>query len=107
MSDADTSFEQLKVELKQLILQVCDVRGVDPQAIGDDDYLINGDGALKLESLDAIEIAMAVEKTYGLKMNDISSAKERLRSINSLASFIHKSDRPKNSTYSDSHASAP
>lgn len=58
------------------------------EAINDDDILINGDGALQLDSMDAIEIACMVDLNYGIKIKDISSAKITLKSVATLADHI-------------------
>lgn len=75
-------------ELKALIIETCDVKDVNLAEIDPDDFLINGTGPLKLDSLDAIEIAVAVERNYGIAIRDVSSAKHTMRSLNALAQFI-------------------
>ena len=59
--DTDRSLEQ---ELKQLILEVCDLQEADPDALGPTDPLIGPDSPWDLDSLDAVEIIMAVQEKY-------------------------------------------
>ncbi len=82
------SVELLKTDLKDLILSVCAIQNVRSQDINDDDYLINGQGALQLESIDAVDLAVAIERKYGVRIQDISSAREHMKSVNTLANHI-------------------
>jgi acyl carrier protein len=52
-------------------------------------------GPLGLDSIDILELALAVEEAYGLKIDDEELGKEAFRSIASLAEFIRAS-RPAN-----------
>lgn len=77
--------EQLKRELKQLIVTECD-KDMAPESIGDDDILI-GD-ALELDSLDALQISMAVKNRYGVSIEGGPAARRALQSVNTLADAI-------------------
>jgi acyl carrier protein len=81
------SMEDLERDLIGNIVRVCAWEG--PVAdIKADDILINGDGALQLDSMDAIEISMMVHQVYGVKIQDISSAKAIMATVSSLAAHI-------------------
>ena len=75
-------------ELKVLTIDVCDLDGVTPADIGDDERLINGTGAFHLGSLDALEIGAAIERDYGVRIEDLSAAKAAFRTIRTLAEQI-------------------
>lgn len=83
-------FASLKAQLKLLIIQVCDLPDITPTDIGDDERLILGNGKLQLGSIDAIEISAAIDKEYGVRIEDLSAAKAAFRSITSLATHIAK-----------------
>jgi acyl carrier protein len=59
---------------------------MDPNDIGDDERLIGGD--LDLDSLDALQISMAVKENYGVRIEGGPDARKALASINALADFI-------------------
>ena len=82
------SHEQLKNSLKSMVIRVCNVENVSPEDIKDDDYIINGQGALKLDSLDAVEIAMALKQEWGVELKDISSAKKHFQNFAMLTNYI-------------------
>ena len=59
-----------------------------------DAFLFDPDGPLDLTSLDAIEIAIAVEREYKVKMKNMSSARDYFKSVATLADFIAKNADP-------------
>ncbi|TPW14298.1 MAG: acyl carrier protein, partial [Halothiobacillaceae bacterium] len=66
--------DTLKCQLKQMIAVESD-RGIDPQAIGDDEPLFGEASAIQLDSLDLLQLSMAVYKTYGLKITGSNDAR--------------------------------
>ncbi len=78
---------ELKQSLKEMIVEVCDL-DIEPGQITDDERLINGEGEVDLGSLDAVEIAAAIDYEYGVRIKDLSAAKSVFRSVDSLAEHI-------------------
>jgi len=80
--------DELKQEIKQLIIDALDLEDMQPADIGDDVALF-GDGGLGLDSIDALELGVALRKKYNIRLeaND-SGNKEHFRSVNSLAAFV-------------------
>ncbi len=79
--------ENLKRELKELIISSLDLEDVTVADIQDDESLfVEG---LGLDSIDALELGVAIKKTYKVKL-DANSAdnKKHFASVNSLAAFI-------------------
>lgn len=79
--------EQLKRELKQLIIKECD-KHIAPEQIADDAVLIGSEGELALDSLDALQIALAVKQQYGKRIDGNNQTRAALTSVNTLADFI-------------------
>ena len=79
--------EQLKQELKELIIRECE-KNVRPDQISDDGILIGNESQLDLDSLDALQIALAVKQRYGTRIDGSTETRAALKSINSLADFI-------------------
>lgn len=78
---------ELKVILKQMIIDECD-KDVAVEEIDDDEQLIGG--RLDLDSLDALQISMWVQKNYGIRIESGPEARRALRSVTSLAEVILK-----------------
>jgi len=77
----------LELELKQLIVSALSLEEIKPEEINSDEPLF-GDG-LGLDSIDGLELGMAIRKAYGIK---IEAKKEEVREIffnvKSIAAFI-------------------
>lgn len=63
-------------------------KDVDPASITDEQQLIGGGGALDLDSLDALQISMAVNQRYKKRIDGNNETRNALASINALADFI-------------------
>jgi acyl carrier protein len=77
----------LRQELKELIIESLDLEDVRPADIGDDDPLfVEG---LGLDSIDALELGMQIQKQYNLKLDANNDAnKQHFASVNALCHFI-------------------
>jgi acyl carrier protein len=80
----------LHQELKSFIVATMNLEDVSPADIADDMLLFAEDG-LGLDSIDALELVLALKKTYGviIEANDEQS-RQHLRSITSLAALIER-----------------
>lgn len=55
-----------------------------------DDQLLFGPGSLGLDSVDALQLVVALDKNFGLKIPDPGAAKEILQSVNTIAEAVEK-----------------
>jgi acyl carrier protein len=78
--------EQLIAKLKNEIIEVLNLTEMTPDSIDENAPLfIEG---LGLDSIDALELIVLLEKKYGLKLGTAEEGKKVLRSIRSMAEFI-------------------
>lgn len=86
--------EKLKQEIKQLIVDALDLEDMTAQQI-DDEMPLFSDTGLGLDSIDALELGIALRKKYQLQLdaND-AGTREHFRSVNSLAAFVAASRAP-------------
>ena len=75
-----------KLELKTLLVKRLRLNDVDPASLADDAALVGG--GLALDSIDMLEVALAVEDRFAVKIADEDLARKAFRSINDLADFI-------------------
>ncbi len=80
--------EDLRRRLKLLIIEALRFDGMDPDSIEDDAPLM-GEG-LGLDSVDALELMVALEKEFGIKLEGQEAGRSALRSVSSLAAFIEE-----------------
>ncbi|RXJ85600.1 phosphopantetheine-binding protein [Arcobacter sp. CECT 8985] len=77
----------LKIELKKLIVEECD-KDIEPNDIKDDEILFGSSSSLELDSMDALQISMALHKKYGVDTNDSKKLRKIMESINTLADYV-------------------
>lgn len=80
--------EDLKKELKTKIIEVLNLEDLSVEDINDSDSLF-GDG-LGLDSIDALELIVLMDKEYGIKLSDPKQGKAIFESIETMADFISK-----------------
>jgi acyl carrier protein len=79
--------DQLRHEIKTLLIDSLRLEQMTPEQIGDDTPLI-GTG-LGLDSLDALELAVAIEYRYGFKLTmDAQEGRALFANINSLSFYV-------------------
>jgi acyl carrier protein len=84
--------EQLLTELKREIIEVLNLEDLSPEDLSADAPLFGAADAdgLKLDSIDALELIVLLEKNYGIKLKDPVRDKEILQTIRTMAEYIHK-----------------
>lgn len=79
--------EELKLELKNEIIKALNLEDIKPEDINDSDALF-GEGGLGLDSIDALELIVLMEKKYGIKLDNPTKGKEVFKSIDVMANFV-------------------
>ncbi|MDR1349908.1 MAG: phosphopantetheine-binding protein [Zoogloeaceae bacterium] len=79
----------LKLALKILIVQSCE-KDCDPAGIADDEPLFGSDARLALDSLDALQLSMALQKRYGIRLTDSKETRRILANVESLAGWLYQ-----------------
>jgi acyl carrier protein len=80
----------LETELKTLIIETLSLEDVKPDDIGSDENLFDEQG-LALDSIDALELGVTIQKKYGIKIDpQDKNVASHFRSIRALADFIGK-----------------
>ena len=78
--------EVLKQELKSKIIEVLNLEDIAIEDINDNDPLF-GDG-LGLDSIDALELIVLLDKEYGIRLADPKQGKAIFESIETMAAYI-------------------
>ena len=78
--------KNLKKELKEKIIENLNLEDIEVSDIGDDDILF-GDG-FGLDSIDALELIVILDKDYGIKLTDPKQGKSIFQSINTMEKYI-------------------
>ncbi|MGA3283848.1 MAG: phosphopantetheine-binding protein [Verrucomicrobiota bacterium] len=78
----------LKQDIKRLMVENLMLQ-ISPEEISDDQPLF-GPGSLGLDSVDALQLVVAIDKTYGLKIADPEAARQILQSVTTMVAAVAK-----------------
>ena len=91
MNEIINDKEQLALFLKELIIRTLRLEEITPQDIEDSAPLFKE--GLGLDSLDALELVVALEKNFKIVIPDEHVGREAFASINALAEYVQKESR--------------
>ncbi len=74
--------------LKAMLLENTMIK-VNPESI-DEDTILFGEEGIGLDSLDALQMIVAVEKSYGIEIKDPATARDALQSLGVLRDWIQR-----------------
>lgn len=83
-----TENEELKTRVRKMVVENL-MLDVEPEELGDDQPLFGPDG-LGLDSVDALQLVVALEKSFQLKLTDQEVARKVLATVNSMAKAIQE-----------------
>ena len=78
----------LVLQLKQQIIEVLNLNDLKPEDI-DEKAPLFGEG-LGLDSIDALELIVLLEREYGIRLSNPAEGKEIFKSIASIAAYVEK-----------------
>ncbi len=79
---------ELNLRIKQMMIENLMLR-LSPEEIGDSQPLF-GPESLGLDSVDALQLVVALDKNFGLKIPDPVAAKKILESVNTMAAAVRE-----------------
>ena len=79
--------DPLTIRLKTLLITTLKLDGVRPDDIPDDEPLI-GSPRFGLDSIDALELVLAIEREFGVKIGSSEESREALATVNTLAAYL-------------------
>jgi acyl carrier protein len=78
----------LEKELSAMIVRVLNLEGIAPEEIGPEEDLFSEEG-LALDSIDALEIGVSIQKTYGIKLDSKDDKlAQHFKTVRSIAQLV-------------------
>ena len=86
MEEENKKLEEIRSKLKVLLVDQLSLEDIKPEDIKDDEILF-GEG-LGLDSLDAVEIVVLLQRNFGLEVKDMNKGREIFYSLDTLAKYV-------------------
>jgi acyl carrier protein len=79
----------IKLETKRLILESLNIEDVQPEEILEDVSLLSGENTITIDSIDVLEVVVAIQKQFDVKIQDQNHARLIVNTVDSIAEFVY------------------
>jgi acyl carrier protein len=83
------SLEDIKLEIKKLIIETLKFKNTNPEDILDDVSFFSGENTIKIDSIDSLELVLAIQKQFSVRINNQNLARVIINTVNSIAEFVY------------------
>ena len=80
----------METQIKQLIIDALMIEDTEADDIGTDDLLFGPDSNLGLDSVDALELAMEIERVFGVSIPESEETRKVFTSVATLMAYIQQ-----------------
>jgi acyl carrier protein len=98
---SELTLQEIKLETKKLIITTLNIVSIPPEEIMDDVPLLSGENIITIDSIDVIEVVIAIQKRFNVRINDQNLARHIINTVNTIAEFVYSQQ---NKTEPDSNS---
>jgi len=80
--------QEIKRETKKLIIETLNMDPISPDDIRDDVSLLSGENTIKIDSIDVLEVVVAIQRKFNVRINDQNHARMIVDTVNTIAEFV-------------------
>jgi acyl carrier protein len=88
------TLESTKLEIKDLILEALNISDVNPEEIRNDVSLLSGENTITIDSIDVLEVVVAIQKSFDVKIQDQNHARLIVNTVDTIAEFVYSQHHP-------------
>ena len=85
---SEKTLEEIKLETRKLILEILNIEDVEPEEISTDKSLLSGENTITIDSIDVLEVVVAIQKKFEVSIRDQNHARLIVNTVDSIAEFI-------------------
>lgn len=86
---SEQELNDIKLEAKKLILETLSIDDVQPEEISNEVSLLSGENTITIDSIDVLEVVVAIQKKFNVKIRDQNHARLIVNTVDTIAEFIH------------------
>jgi len=83
------TLNEIKLDIKKLILETLNFEDVKPDEIKDDVSLLSGENTITIDSIDVLEVVVAIQRNFDVKIHDQNHARLIVNTVDTIAEFIY------------------
>lgn len=83
------TLDKIKLEAKTLILECLNIEDVQPGEISNDISLLSGENTITIDSIDVLEVVVAIQKNFDVKIHDQNHARLIVDTVDTIANFVY------------------
>ena len=83
------TLNEIKLETPKLILETLNIEDVQPEEISEDISLLSGENTITIDSIDVLEIVVAIQQNFNVKIRDQNHARLIVNTVDTIAEFIY------------------
>jgi acyl carrier protein len=83
------SLDEIKSEVRELVVRALKFENIKPDDIANGLSLFSGENTVKIDSIDALELVLAIQKQFNVKIDNQSLSWNIINTVDNIAEFVY------------------